>query len=294
MHTLRTIAELVRFELVQAIVQRRLLGILALYSLVITALCWSWITFNEYIRDEWRDQNIGDSTLTSDMLLVMVKEQLLERFIGYIGGEIPGGVAHIYTSEPIALVMMIGFTLLLPSLVLITTFDHGLANLQNRVFHFYTLRVTRTEWFVAHFLSAVCLTFIPAFLGGLALVLVNISQFGALGRLSVDAVIRLTLVGLSLILYTQGWIFLTKHFAKTSMMALILAVMVSIGLAITPWLGEEWPALAAIGWFTKANWIDGLWSGNYTVFLQSVGGIIALGLLPTIVAFSLWKRRSLV
>jgi len=292
--SLKTIAELVRFELVQAIVQRRLLGIFALYSLVIAALCWSWIAFNDYIREEWRSQNIGDSSLTSDMLLVMVKEQLFERFVGYIGGETPGGVAAIYTSEPIALVIMVGFTLLLPSLVLITTFDHGLANLQNRVFHFYTLRVTRTEWFIAHFLSALCLTVVPTIVGGLALVFVNISQFGGIGALSVDAVTRLTLVGFALILYTQGWIFLTKHFARTSMMALILAVSCSICLTIAPWLSEQWPLLAPLDWLAKSRWVDGLWSENYAVFLQSVGGIMALSLIPMSASFILWKRRSLV
>ena len=57
---------------------------------------------------------------------------------------------------------MLGVTLCIPALVVTATFDHGIDNLQNRVFHFYTLRVTRDEWYLAHYLSATCSHFRPS------------------------------------------------------------------------------------------------------------------------------------
>lgn len=293
MSSSKTIIELIRFELVQAIAQRRILALIALYFMVIGALSWAWLWFNDFIEKQWAERNIEADGLSGELLLQMVKDQLFERFVGFVGEDIPGGIASLYQEHPIAFLLMLGVTLFLPSLVVTATFDHGLENLRNRVFHFYSLRVTRNEFYIAHFLSALILTFIPATLGILALIVVNVYQFGNLGLLSLEGFLRLEAVALILIAYTQSWVFLTKHFARSSMTALIFCVTLLLFLSMLPWLADHWVVLKPLELFTKARWEDGLWSDNLIVFIQSLGGLFAVSLVPNLTAWALWKRKSL-
>ena len=293
MNSFKTVIELIRFELVQALAQRRILAVISLYFVVIGALSWSWLWFNEFIERQWTERNIEAEGLTGELLLQMVKEQLFERFVGFVGEDIPGGIATLFQEHPIAFLLMLGVTLCIPALVVTATFDHGIENLQNRVFHFYTLRVTRDEWYLAHYLSALILTFIPATLGIVTLILVNVYQFGNLGLLSLEGFLRLEAVSLVLIIHTQSWIFLTKHFARSSMTALILCVSTLLFLSMTPWLADHWLVLQPLEYLTKAPWEDGLWSDNIIVFTQSLGSLLAASTLPILTAWALWKRRSL-
>ena len=293
LHSLKTVTELIRFELLQSVAQRRILAVISLYFLVIAALSWSWLWFNDFVEEEWTKRNIESDGLTGELLLDMVKDQLFERFVGFVGQDIPGGIAILYQEHPIAFLLMLGVTLFLPALVVTATFDHGLENIQNRVFHFYALRVTRNEWFIAHYSSALILTFVPATLGIITLIVVNVYQFGNLGLLSIEGFLRLEAVALVLILYTQSWIFLTKSFARSSMTALILAVVCILSLSLTPWLAEHWVILTPLELLTKSRWEDGLWSDNSIVFIQSIGGLGAISLVPTLIAWFVWQRRSL-
>ena len=293
MNPIRTVIELIRFELIQALAQRRILAVISLYFIVIGALSWSWLWFNKFIEEQWTERNIEADGLTGELLLQMVKDQLFERFVGFVGEDIPGGIATLFQEHPIAFLLMLGVTLFLPALVVTATFDHGIENLQNRVFHFYTLRVTRNEWFVAHYLSALALTFIPATLGIIALILVNVYQFGNLGLLTLEGFLRLEIVALALIVHTQSWVFLTKHFARSSMTALILCVSALVFLSMVPWLADHWVLLRPIEYLTKSPFEDGLWSNNLVVFIQSIGGLLAVSSLPGFAAWALWKRRSL-
>ena len=293
MNQLKTVIELVRFELLQALAQRRILAVISLYFIVIGVLSWTWLWFNEFIESQWAERNIEADGLSGELLLQMVKDQLFERFVGFVGEDIPGGVATLFSEHPIAFLLMLGVTIFLPALVITATFDHGIENLQNRVFHFYTLRVTRNEWFIAHYFSAFILTFIPATLGIMTLIVVNVYQFGNLGLLSVEGFLRLEAVALVLIVHTQSWIFLTKHFAKASMTALILCVSTLLFLSVVPWLADHWAILVPIEYLTKAPWEDGLWSDNLVVFTQSIGGLLTVSALPTAAAWLLWNRRSL-
>ena len=293
LNSFKTVVELIRFELIQAVAQRRILAVISLYFLVIAALSWSWLWFNNFVEEEWAKRNIESEGLTGELLLDMVKDQLFERFVGFVGEDIPGGIATLYQEHPIAFLLMLGVTIFLPALVVTATFDHGLENIQNRVFHFYALRVTRNEWFLAHYISALILTFIPATLGIFTLIIVNVYQFGNLGLLSAEGFLRLESIALVLIIYTQSWIFLTKSFARSSMTALILAVACLVSLSLTPWLADHWLILSPFELLTKSRWEDGLWSDNTIVFIQSLGGLSAISLVPTTLAWLLWKRRSL-
>ena len=78
--------ELIRFELIQAVAQRRILAVISLYFLVIAALSWSWLWFNSFVEDEWSKRNIESEGLTGELLLDMVKDQLFERFVGFVRG----------------------------------------------------------------------------------------------------------------------------------------------------------------------------------------------------------------
>ena len=169
----------------------------------------------------------------------MVKDQLFERSL-ICRRRYPRGYRTLYQEHPIVFLMMLGVTIFLPALVVTATFDHGLENIQNRVFQFYALRVTRIEWVLAHYISALILTFIPATLGIFTLIIVNVYQFGNLGLLSAEGFLRLESIALVLIIYTQSWIFLTKSFARSSMTALILAVACLVSLSLTPWLADHW------------------------------------------------------
>ena len=292
---IRNILEIVIYELQAAVATRRALMVIGLYlaSGVLGSLAYvaSISKIEEKAMEGFIDQ--GASAEEAANAISVIGDQAYEKIISTFVGAPQEELNPMLIDSPILPVFLWASLIFLPLLILMTSFDHVVGDLNNRSICYQLLRVSRRETLLGKTLAQMLLYCIITLINAGCLLLLGISMLESLD-------VGLTLPGLILawaLLIPVGFAYLAittfaSTIARQPFSALVITVFILFGLKIQGILGD-WLGLPFLQYLKPSHYETGLWMVSSTDVIGSIAAYIAFGLFFLFLADRTMAGRDL-
>jgi ABC-type transport system involved in multi-copper enzyme maturation permease subunit len=292
---IRNILEIVIYELQAAVATRRALMVIGLYLAcgIIGSVAFEYsVNVGEGKLIELAVQN-GADPVEAALQISLNENEAFSKFIAFAVGEPFEALNPMLTQSPILPIFLGASLLFLPLLILLTSFDHIVTDMQNRSMCYQTLRVSRREILIGKTLAQLSLYSIITLISAGCVLLSGIIMLN-----SID--IGLTVPGLLVawaLLLPVGFCYLSittfaSSVAKQPFSALMITVFILLALKLQGVLGG-WFDLPFLGYLRPSYYETGLWLASPSSILGSMAAYIAFGAFFLFLADRILAGRDL-
>ena len=276
---IRNILEIVIYELQAAIATRRALMVIGLYlaSGVLGSVAYvaSISKIEEKAIEGFIEQ--GASAADAANAISVIGDQAYEKIVSSFVGAPQEALNPMLIDSPILPVFLWASLIFLPLLILMTSFDHVVGDLNNRSICYQLLRVSRRETLLGKTLAQILLYATITFINAGCLLLLGISMLE-----SID--VSLALPGLLLswaLLLPVGFCYLSittfaSTVAKQPFSALVMTIFILFALKIQGPL-STWLGIPFLEYMRPSHYEAGLWLSSATSVLGSLAAYIGFG-----------------
>ena len=276
---IRTILEIVIYEIQAAVATRRALMVIGLYlaSGIIGSLVY--VGALNQIEEKAMEGFISQGASAADAVsaISVLEDQAYEGIISFFVGVPKEDLNPILIDSPILPVFLWASLIFLPFLILMTSFDHVVGDLHNRSICYQLLRVSRREILFGKTMAQMLLFGSVTLLNAGCLILLGVTMLD-----SIDIVT--TLPGLALswaLLIPVGFCYLSittfaSTVAKQPFGALIMTMFILFSLKVLGAL-QYWDELSFLQYLSPGHYTTGLWLVYWPDMMLSLGAYIAFG-----------------
>lgn len=292
---IRNILEIVIYELQAAIATRRALMVIGLYlaSGIIGSVAFE---YSVNVAQDKLIQIAVESGADADEAALQIslrENEALNSFIAFAVGEPLESLNPLLIESPILPIFFGASLLFLPLLILLTSFDHIVTDLQNRSMCYQTLRLSRREMLIGKTLAQLTLYSIITFISAGCVLL---SGLVMLNSMDLGATIPGLLVAWAILL-PVGFCYLSittfaSSVAKQPFSALMITVFILLALKLQGVVGG-WFDLPFLEYLRPSHYETGLWLVSTPSVLTSIAAYVGFGAFFLFLADQIIAGRDL-
>ncbi len=277
---IRNILEIVIYELQSAVATRRALMVIGLYlaSGILGSVAYvaSISKIEEQAIEGFVEQGVSADEAAN--AVSVIGDQAYEKMVAFFVGAPQEQLNPMLIDSPILPVFLWASLIFLPFLILMTSFDHVVGDLNNRSICYQLLRVSRRETLIGKTLAQMLLYTSITFINAGCLLLLGISMLESLD-------VSLALPGLLLawaLLIPVGFCYLSittfaSSIARQPFSALVITIFILFGLNVLGAL-SGWLDMPFLEYLKPSHYETGLWLTSTVDIFISLGAYIGFGL----------------
>ena len=277
---IRNILEIVIYELQSAVATRRALMVIGLYlaSGILGSVAYvaSISKIEEQAIEGFVEQGVSADEAAN--AVSVIGDQAYEKMVAFFVGAPQEQLNPMLIDSPILPVFLWASLIFLPFLILMTSFDHVVGDLNNRSICYQLLRVSRRETLIGKTLAQMLLYTSITFINAGCLLLLGISMLESLD-------VSLALPGLLLawaLLIPVGFCYLSittfaSSIARQPFSALVITIFILFGLNVLGAL-SGWLEMPFLEYLKPSHYETGLWLTSTVDIFISLGAYIGFGL----------------